>query len=199
MNSQTISCKYCNKPHDDRVGCPEMKAAFPLFCVHCFPPKPVSEHKSLNGVFVHERTDCPEDTMYMMKEEDIKLDPKSFFDYPQEEKERLINKASEDSNKAQREVVEEAEKSEWEELTVKDIQLWLDKLERIQSIGAKVVHVRHLLESEKKKSALEALEKMRLQIGEMPESLKGATFTSEDISKAVNMFIDHLKEEYEKV
>lgn len=37
-------------------------------------------------------------------------------------------------------------KREKGELTVGEVQTWLDKLEKITSVGAKIVHVRHLLE-----------------------------------------------------
>lgn len=161
MNNQTISCKYCNKPHDDKIGCPEMKARFSLLCAHCLPPKPVSEHKSLNGVFVHERTDCPEDTMYMVKEENFKVKP---------------------------------EKSEWEEefnrffrSDIEHVENQCDHSEACSCFEDKIIE---FVAKEKKKSALEALERVRKQMNEN-------YYEHNELVIDKSQF-DHLKEEYEK-
>ena len=37
-------------------------------CFYCQPPKPETEHKTLDGVIIHERDDCPPDTIYMLNE-----------------------------------------------------------------------------------------------------------------------------------
>lgn len=37
-----------------------------IFCYHCLPPKPLKDHKSLNGIVVHERVDCPKDNIYFV-------------------------------------------------------------------------------------------------------------------------------------
>jgi hypothetical protein len=37
-------------------------------CVHCLPTKPLKNHKYLFGMPVHERIDCPKDTLYLINE-----------------------------------------------------------------------------------------------------------------------------------
>lgn len=39
-----------------------------VMCNECMPPKPMNDHKYLKGVIIHERTDCPPDTLYMINE-----------------------------------------------------------------------------------------------------------------------------------
>ena len=40
-----------------------------LMCMQCLPAKPMKDHKSLNGVIIHERVDCPPHTLYMVNED----------------------------------------------------------------------------------------------------------------------------------
>lgn len=35
-------------------------------CMECLPPKPLKDHKSLSGMLIHERIDCPPGVMYMV-------------------------------------------------------------------------------------------------------------------------------------
>lgn len=35
-------------------------------CTKCLPPKALKDHKSLNGVLIHERIDCPANVVYMV-------------------------------------------------------------------------------------------------------------------------------------
>ncbi len=35
-------------------------------CMQCLPPAPLRGHKSLNGILVHSRIDCPPDSFYLI-------------------------------------------------------------------------------------------------------------------------------------
>lgn len=48
--------------------CEASKGECDVMCNECMPPKPMNDHKYLKGVIIHERTDCPPDTLYMVNE-----------------------------------------------------------------------------------------------------------------------------------
>lgn len=35
-------------------------------CMQCLPPAPLKGHKTLNGIMVHSRIDCPTDNIYLL-------------------------------------------------------------------------------------------------------------------------------------
>lgn len=41
-------------------------------CMLCLPPAPLKGHKTLNGVMIHSRIDCPKDTVYFINNEDFR-------------------------------------------------------------------------------------------------------------------------------
>ncbi len=40
-------------------------------CMMCLPPVPLKDHKSLYGILVHSRVDCPPGMLYMVNEKDF--------------------------------------------------------------------------------------------------------------------------------
>jgi hypothetical protein len=38
-------------------------------CMECLPPAPLKDHKFLNGIKIHQRIDCPPDTVYMVNDD----------------------------------------------------------------------------------------------------------------------------------
>ncbi len=40
-------------------------------CMQCLPPKPMKDHKSLNGVIIHERIDVKPGAIYVVREKQL--------------------------------------------------------------------------------------------------------------------------------
>lgn len=41
-------------------------------CMQCLPPTPLKGHKTLHGVIIHTRIDCPKDTVYFINDDQFK-------------------------------------------------------------------------------------------------------------------------------
>ena len=45
-------------------------------CNDCLPSKNIKEHKYINNIPIHERTDCPENTLFFLNESNLKSEGK---------------------------------------------------------------------------------------------------------------------------